>query len=106
VVFSSFKKLGCVHGEDLMYVFGVPFYFYGNGMSKELRTKSEHFAFTRNFTLDELQLSENVMTLWTNFIHVGYVLLILYFHFVGQYCTKARDFRRDQQDYDYWLRAR
>ena len=47
-----------VHGEELAYVFGAPLV---GGFS--------HFAI--NYTMEEIYLSELVMTYWTNFAKTG-----------------------------------
>ncbi|XP_071520112.1 uncharacterized protein [Panulirus ornatus] len=49
---------GTVHGEELPYVFGAP-----------LVGGFNHFGL--NYTLEEVFLSELVMTLWTNFARTG-----------------------------------
>ncbi|KAK3862054.1 hypothetical protein Pcinc_032047 [Petrolisthes cinctipes] len=49
---------GTVHGEDLAYIFGAPLV---GGFSH----------FNLNYTLEEVLLSELVMTLWTNFAKTG-----------------------------------
>ncbi len=137
------QRLGCVHGEDLVYVFGVPLYFYGNeatsatiihgrnsgssggsldggggisnsgtgggntgssassssnsggsgssnaignrGGTNESEDKRQDGSgefislwengrlgfFTGNFTRNEVQLAQNVMQYWANFIKTG-----------------------------------
>ncbi|XP_054282798.1 neuroligin-2-like isoform X2 [Macrosteles quadrilineatus] len=52
------QKQGCVHGEELPYVFGAP-----------LVSSMMHFP--RNFTKTEVQLAEMTMDYWTNFIKTG-----------------------------------
>ncbi|XP_073980560.1 neuroligin 3 isoform X1 [Rhodnius prolixus] len=52
------QRQGCVHGEELAYVFGAPLV---GGMS--------HFA--RNYTKAEILLSEATMTYWSNFARTG-----------------------------------
>ncbi|XP_054721306.1 neuroligin-4, X-linked-like isoform X2 [Uloborus diversus] len=52
------QRMGCIHGEDLPYVFGAPMV---NSLS--------HFQ--RNFSKSESSLSEAVMTYWTNFVKYG-----------------------------------
>ncbi|XP_059621539.1 neuroligin-1 [Phlebotomus argentipes] len=52
------QRQGCIHGEDLPYVFGAPLV---GGFS--------HFP--RNYTKAEIALSEAVMLYWTNFIRTG-----------------------------------
>ncbi|XP_042909755.1 neuroligin-4, X-linked isoform X1 [Parasteatoda tepidariorum] len=52
------QRMGCIHGEDVPYVFGAP-----------LVTALSHFH--RNFTKPESSLSEAVMTYWTNFVRYG-----------------------------------
>ncbi|CAH1404728.1 unnamed protein product [Nezara viridula] len=52
------KRQGCVHGEELAYVFGAPLV---GGMS--------HFA--RNYTKAEVLLSEATMMYWSNFARTG-----------------------------------
>ncbi|XP_055937679.1 neuroligin-4, X-linked-like isoform X2 [Argiope bruennichi] len=51
-------RLGCIHGEDLSYVFGAP-----------LVDTLSHF--TTNYTRAETTLSEIVITYWTNFAKYG-----------------------------------
>jgi len=82
----STQRLGCIHGEDLHYVFGVPLFFYGNEMSSGssiLVGDGEQFGepetdpelklgfFVGNFTRNEVQLAQTVMQSWTNFIKTG-----------------------------------
>lgn len=57
--FFLFQRQGCIHGEDLPYVFGAPLV---GGFS--------HFP--RNYTKSEISLSEAVMLYWSNFIRTGY----------------------------------
>lgn len=52
------QRMGCIHGEDLPYVFGAPLI---GSLS----------YFNRNYTKSEMALSEAVMTYWTNFAKVG-----------------------------------
>nr|XP_014288244.1 neuroligin-2-like [Halyomorpha halys] len=52
------QRQGCVHGEELAYVFGAPLV---GGMS--------HFA--RNYTKAEVLLSEATMMYWSNFARTG-----------------------------------
>lgn len=52
------QRLGCIHGEDIPYVFGAPL----------VHTLSH---FHRNFTRPEASLSEAVMAYWTNFVKFG-----------------------------------
>ncbi|XP_063224778.1 neuroligin-2-like [Bacillus rossius redtenbacheri] len=52
------QRQGCVHGEELPYLFGAPL-VGGFG----------HFP--RNYTKAEAQLSETVMTYWSNFARTG-----------------------------------
>ncbi|XP_021705914.1 neuroligin-4, Y-linked [Aedes aegypti] len=52
------QRQGCIHGEDLPYLFGAP-----------LVGGFNHF--TRNYTKSELALSEAVMIYWSNFIRTG-----------------------------------
>uniref|UniRef100_A0A1A9ZUK4 Carboxylesterase type B domain-containing protein n=1 Tax=Glossina pallidipes TaxID=7398 RepID=A0A1A9ZUK4_GLOPL len=52
------QRQGCIHGEDLPYIFGAP-----------LVGGFNHF--TRNFTKTEISLSEIVMLYWSNFIRTG-----------------------------------
>ncbi|CAG0890631.1 unnamed protein product [Darwinula stevensoni] len=49
---------GCIHGQELPYVFGAPLV---GGLG----------PFHSNFTATEILLSELVMTYWSNFIHSG-----------------------------------
>ncbi|XP_049537594.1 neuroligin-4, Y-linked [Anopheles darlingi] len=52
------QRQGCIHGEDLPYLFGAP-----------LVGGFNHF--TRNYTKSEIGLSEAVMIYWSNFIRTG-----------------------------------
>ncbi|XP_065087999.1 neuroligin-4, Y-linked [Ochlerotatus camptorhynchus] len=52
------QRQGCIHGEDLPYLFGAP-----------LVGGFNHF--TRNYTKAEIALSEAVMIYWSNFIRTG-----------------------------------
>ncbi|CAG7819252.1 unnamed protein product, partial [Allacma fusca] len=86
----SGERLGCVHGEDVIYVFGVPLFFHstpstsGSGGSSlggdhtdlGLRSGEDDGTpklgfFSGNFTRNEVQLSQTVMLLWANFIRTG-----------------------------------
>lgn len=53
------QRQGCVHGEELPYVFGAPLV---GGLA--------HFP--RNYTKAELQLAEAVIIYWTNFARTGW----------------------------------
>ncbi|XP_039965170.1 neuroligin-4, Y-linked [Bactrocera tryoni] len=52
------QRQGCIHGEDLPYLFGAPLV---GGFSH----------FTRNYTKTEINLSEVVMLYWSNFVRTG-----------------------------------
>ncbi|KAG8199767.1 hypothetical protein JTE90_000860 [Oedothorax gibbosus] len=52
------QRMGCIHGEDVPYVFGAP-----------MVNSLAHFH--RNFSRMESSLSEAVMTYWTNFVKFG-----------------------------------
>ncbi|XP_035209708.1 neuroligin-2-like isoform X2 [Stegodyphus dumicola] len=52
------QRHGCVHGEDLAYLFGAP-----------LVATLSHFS--RNFSRAEISLSEAVMSYWINFAKSG-----------------------------------
>ena len=52
------QRLGCVHGEELAYIFGAP-----------LVPSLSHFG--RNYTKPEVALSENVIAYWANFARNG-----------------------------------
>ncbi|KAK3881490.1 hypothetical protein Pcinc_014072 [Petrolisthes cinctipes] len=52
------QRLGCVHGEELPYVWGAP-----------LVDSLAHFPY--NYTQVEIKLSEIVITYWTNFARTG-----------------------------------
>lgn len=56
--FLYFQRQGCIHGEDLPYLFGAPLV---GGFSH----------FTRNYTKTEINLSEVVMLYWSNFVRTG-----------------------------------
>jgi neuroligin len=78
------QRLGCVHGEDLTYVFGVPLFFYGNelghgggsrsgpGADSEEKEIAKLGYFFGNFSRNEVQLSQMVMGYWANFVRTGY----------------------------------
>ncbi|RWS29229.1 neuroligin-2-like protein, partial [Leptotrombidium deliense] len=56
-------RLGCVHGDELPYVFGAPLaHFY---LQKTLG------FFPPNYTKPEVTLSETVMFQWSNFVKYG-----------------------------------
>ncbi|RWS31836.1 neuroligin-2-like protein, partial [Leptotrombidium deliense] len=55
------SKLGCIHGEDLLYAFGAPLV---SGMQLGF--------FSKTFTKQESALSEAVMNYWSNFVKHGY----------------------------------
>lgn len=50
--------MGCVHGEELAYIFGAPF-----------AAMQTHFG--HNYTKAEGVLSEMVITYWSNFARSG-----------------------------------
>lgn len=52
------QRMGCVHGEDLPYVFGAPLV---NSLS----------YFPKNYSKAESVLSESVITFWTNYAKYG-----------------------------------
>lgn len=52
------KRLGCITGEDLPYIFGAP-----------LVESLSHFS--TNYTKSEATLSEIVISYWTNFARSG-----------------------------------
>nr|CAD7427216.1 unnamed protein product [Timema monikensis] len=52
------ERQGCIHGEELPYLFGVPLV---GGMN--------HFP--RNYTKSEILLSEAAMIYWSNFARAG-----------------------------------
>lgn len=56
--FTLPQRQGCIHGEDLAYMFGAPLI---GGFS--------HFS--RNYTKSEVLLSEAVMLYWSNFVRTG-----------------------------------
>lgn len=53
-----FQRQGCIHGEELPYVFGAPLV---GGLA--------HWP--RNYTRAELALSESVILYFTNFARTG-----------------------------------
>lgn len=53
------QRLGCLHGEELPYVWGAP-----------LVDSLAHFP--TNYTQAEVKLSETVLTYWVNFAKMGY----------------------------------
>ncbi|KAG8276826.1 neurexin protein binding [Homalodisca vitripennis] len=54
------QKPGCIHGEELPYVFGVPL------MNASSQTLSSY-----NFSRADTRLSRSVMTYWANFARTG-----------------------------------
>lgn len=52
------QRPGCVHGEELAYIFGAP-----------LVSTLSHFG--RNYTKAEVALSEAVISYWSNFARSG-----------------------------------
>lgn len=56
--FYLLQRQGCIHGEDLPYIFGAPLV---GGFNQ----------FPRNYTKSETTLSEIVMLLWANFTRSG-----------------------------------
>lgn len=69
------QRLGCVQGEDLQYVFGVPLVFSGSDFTRGDQTEEGEYPklgfFTGNYTRNEVQLSQIVMGYWANFIMTG-----------------------------------
>ena len=57
------QRLGCLHGEELAYLFGAPLAVHLLGRS------IGHFP--SNFSKSEVTLSEAVMTYWINFAKYG-----------------------------------
>lgn len=53
------QRQGCIHGEELSYVFGAPLV---SGM----------MHFPRNYTKAEVLLSEATILYWSNFARTGY----------------------------------
>lgn len=53
------QRQGCIHGEELPYVFGAPLV---SGM----------MHFPRNYTKAEVLLSEATILYWSNFARTGY----------------------------------
>lgn len=58
----TIQRQGCIHGEDLPYIFGAP-----------LIGGFNHFP--RNYTKSEISLSEAVMLYWSNFVRSGCVIV-------------------------------
>lgn len=56
--FFLLQRQGCIHGEELPYVFGAPLI---GGMA--------HFV--RNYTKSEMLLAEATMIYWSNFARTG-----------------------------------
>lgn len=54
-------RLGCIHGQDLAYLFGAP-----------LVSGSPLSWFSQNYSKTEVTLSENYIRLLTNFAKSGY----------------------------------
>ncbi|VEN42406.1 unnamed protein product, partial [Callosobruchus maculatus] len=52
------QRQGCIHGEELPYLFGAPLV---GGLAH----------FTKNYTKSEMALSETMMIYWSNFIRKG-----------------------------------
>ncbi len=61
------QRLGCMHGEELAYLFGAPL------ASQLLGRSIGHFA--SNYSKPEVTLSEAVMTYWINFAKFGFVYI-------------------------------
>lgn len=59
---SPAQKLGCLHGEDLAFVFGAP-----------LVPGHQVGFFSSNYSKSEASLAEIVITFWTNFAKYGFV---------------------------------
>lgn len=55
---NVFQRQGCIHGEELPYIFGAP--LVGGFM---------HFV--RNYTKSEMLLAEATMIYWSNFARTG-----------------------------------
>lgn len=62
VVFFSLQKMGSVHGEELPFIFGAP-----------LVDGFGHFP--KNYTKNEVALSENIIQYFANFVKTGWVIL-------------------------------
>ena len=62
----DFQRQGCVHGEDLSYVFGTPL-----------------LALESNFTRTEALLSRKIIHFWSNFAARGWVFNLLISDVVG-----------------------
>lgn len=60
---KSTSRLGCVHGDELAYLFGAPL------AAVHFDKRWGHFP--PNFTRPEVTLSETVMAQWTNFVKFG-----------------------------------
>ncbi|KAJ8956949.1 hypothetical protein NQ318_014369 [Aromia moschata] len=56
---NYWRGRGCIHGEELPYLFGAP--LVGGFM---------HFS--RNYTKSEVVLSETTMIYWSNFARTGF----------------------------------
>lgn len=54
------SRSGCIHGQDLAYVFGAP-----------LVAGTQLSFFSKNYSRAESLLSEAVMSYWTNFAKTG-----------------------------------
>lgn len=66
-----FQRQGCIHGEELPYLFGAP--LVGGFM---------HFV--RNYTKSEVLLAETTMIYWSNFARTGWAQLQLRLTYVFQ----------------------
>ena len=59
---------GVAHGDELYYVFGYPL---------ANRTIFPDFPFISSWTDDDIRMSQEIMTLWSNFAKYGYEVNIL-----------------------------
>jgi len=59
-ILGSFQRLGCVHTEDLLYVFGAPLYFYENESVGTEMMRSDISATTITRTDDSYNAFKNL----------------------------------------------
>ena len=63
---TSFQRQGCVHGEELNYVFGLPLLAAAAAAGSERNTPG-----VSNFTRSEALLSRIIIHHWANFAATG-----------------------------------
>ena len=68
-----FQRGGCVHGEELNYIFGYPLLRdQGSGTSEADKKKSSLItASTDSFSRNEANLALSIIQFWSNFAATG-----------------------------------